>query len=80
MKATTDGAGVILYVDDQVLLQRRTRDAPDFPSFCNIFGGRVEVDEEPEMAVLREIHEELGLSLSTSDLSSLGVVTVLRGE
>ena len=71
---------MILYVGDQVLLQRRARDAPLYPGLWNEFGGWIEDDETPEAAALREINEELGVSLSASELSPLGAVTVLQGE
>ncbi len=59
-----NGAGVFLYVGDQVLLQWRTRDAPIYPSFWNCFGGIIEDGETPEEAALREIEEEIGVTLS----------------
>ncbi len=71
---------MVLYVGDQVLLQRRTRDEFVYPSFWSTFGGLIEDGETPEAAVVREINEELGLTLSASDLSSFGAVTVLRDE
>ena len=74
------GAGVFLHVDDQVLLQWRTREAPIYPSFWSHFGGGVKDRESPEEAAIREVREELALELSLADLTSLGSNTVLLGQ
>jgi 8-oxo-dGTP diphosphatase len=63
-------AVAILDRDGRVLMQRRRQDAVhgglwEFP------GGKVEAGETAEMAALREIDEELGLSLDASELAPL---------
>ena len=59
--AMRDGEG-------RVLLQRRPPGKPmaglwEFP------GGKIEANESPEAALARELHEELGITLSVKDLS-----------
>lgn len=61
--ALIDGAG-------RVLLQQRPPGKPmaglwEFP------GGKIEPGESPESALARELHEELGLTLSVKDLSPI---------
>lgn len=59
-------------IDDsgRVLLQQRPPGKPmaglwEFP------GGKIEHGESPESALARELHEELGLTLSVKDLSPI---------
>lgn len=59
-------------IDDsgRVLLQQRPPGKPmaglwEFP------GGKIEPGESPEAALVRELHEELGLTLSVEDLSPI---------
>lgn len=52
------GIGAIIRKNDEVLLLRRKR-APE-AEYWSIPGGRVEEDETPEEAVVRELQEELG--------------------
>ena len=57
-------AGVILHREDRVLLQHRDDDPSiRFPGFWSLFSGHVEDGETPEQGALREIEEELGLTL-----------------
>ncbi len=75
-----NGASVILYVADKVLLQRRTDDAKTYPSFWTTFGGHTEDGESPVTTATREIREELGISIDPSELHVLGTIRVLRGD
>lgn len=54
-------AVAILYRDNQFLLQLRD-DLPQirYPGHWAFFGGHVEADETPEVAVQRELQEEIG--------------------
>jgi len=56
--------GVILR-DDKFLLIRRTRQSSEgrIDSWLSIPGGGVEADETPQQAVIRELREELGLTV-----------------
>ena len=80
MDNTQFGASVILYKEDQVLLQLRTFDAKSYPGFWSTFGGHIEEGEQSEAAAVREIEEELGLQLELSQLVRLGSASVLRGD
>jgi 8-oxo-dGTP pyrophosphatase MutT (NUDIX family) len=42
-----------------LFVQKRTKDAPFAPGMFGIFGGQIEDGESPEIALLREVHEEL---------------------
>jgi 8-oxo-dGTP diphosphatase len=60
-------AGVIVVDDDQVLLVKRTN--PPAVGCWSLPAGYLEVDEGPQEAAIRELREETGLSVSTSDLT-----------
>jgi 8-oxo-dGTP pyrophosphatase MutT (NUDIX family) len=51
----------ILYQGDRYLMQLRD-DTPEivYPGVWGFFGGHIEPDEDPEVAVLRELEEEIG--------------------
>lgn len=51
----------ILYQGDRYLMQLRD-DKPNiiYPGVWAFFGGHIEPDEDPEVAVLRELEEEIG--------------------
>lgn len=59
------GAGIILTDNKgRVLLQYRDNDAPRYPGLWGLFGGQIEKDETPELAVRRETKEEVGIELT----------------
>ena len=63
-------ACVLLDGDGRVLLAKRPEGRPlaglwEFP------GGKIEVGEEPEDALLRELCEELGIAIAKQDLAPL---------
>lgn len=47
--------------DSRVLLGRRAAWKNAWPDFWDAIGGRVEAGESPEMAVVREVQEEVGV-------------------
>ena len=63
------GAKLILLIGGKLLVIRRDdRDDILWPDHLDFPGGGREGDESPEICVLRETQEEIGLSLSASDL------------
>lgn len=63
------GAKLILLIGGKLLVIRRD-DRPDipWPDYLDFPGGGREGDESPELCVLRETEEEVGLKLSGADL------------
>lgn len=66
---------IVLAQDNKILLQQRGYDWQSFPGFLSSFGGRIEKNETPMQALVRELHEELGADVKESDIISLGAVT-----
>jgi 8-oxo-dGTP diphosphatase len=63
------GAKLAILVGDQVVaLQRDDLPGLDYAGHWDLPGGGRETGETPEACVLRELHEELGLTLKDSDL------------
>lgn len=62
-------AHAILIADDRYVLQLRD-DKPQIaaPGMWSFFGGKVEKDETPQEAVVREVWEEIGLRLDAPPL------------
>ena len=63
-------AAAIIDVDGRVLIGQR----PAGKSLAGLWefpGGKVEAGERPEMALIRELHEELGIEVSESCLAPL---------
>lgn len=63
-------ACALLDQEGAVLIAKRPQGRPlaglwEFP------GGKVEAGEEPEQALVRELHEELGIDIAKSDLAPL---------
>jgi len=54
----------ILFKGNSVLLQKRTLDYEPAPGYWTLFGGHLQENEEPEVAIKREIKEELGINLT----------------
>jgi len=61
-----------------VLLCKRTQDAPTYPGCWALIGGKLENGEEPLAGALREVEEELGISLSETTPELLCDVRVQR--
>lgn len=79
---TRDYAGVLLVSKDgRLLLQRRDK-TPTIknPGMITTFGGSVENGETAEECAIRELEEELGLSLTKNDLLLLLRIDVGAGQ
>lgn len=65
-----NAVAAILRLDDgRYLLQLRdSKPGIFFPGHWSLFGGAHEAGESDEEALLRELHEELGLTLTSGDL------------
>ena len=64
-----------LICDGRVLLVRRRRDKRARPGVWDLPGGVMETGESELGALARELHEELGVQVSTASASHLGRVT-----
>ena len=72
-----DGASVVLYQGNQVLLYKRDGHPKLFPNRWAILGGGIEAGESPEETVCRELQVEVGYRLAPGDLAPLGRCQVL---
>ncbi|MCA8348969.1 NUDIX hydrolase [Burkholderia cepacia] len=65
--APFSGSKIALFKDRDILVYRRD-DKPDipFPGLWDLPGGGRESNETPEACVLRELHEEFGLTIPGS--------------
>lgn len=61
---------LLLINNDKILLQKRAKNAIRFPGKWGLFGGGLEDGEDAEVALKREINEELTLSITNCDLFS----------
>ncbi len=71
---------VLVLPSGEVVLQRRTDDAPYAPGMLGMFGGAVEDGESPDEAVRREIREETSLGLGDVQLIKRAVVMMPPGD
>ena len=76
------GAKLALLVGDRLVSILRDKDAEiPYPDMWDLPGGGREADESPEACVLRELKEELSLTLTEADLRwKRQYVSVLDGE
>jgi len=63
-----------------VLLCKRTQSAPTYPGYWSLFGGSVDSGERARQAAVREIREELGISLRAERLNALCDIRIQRGK
>jgi 8-oxo-dGTP pyrophosphatase MutT (NUDIX family) len=64
-------ANAVLTCRGRVALQRRDGRTPVYPHYWGLFGGTVEEGEAPSQSMVREVREELGISLA--EVRPLGV-------
>jgi 8-oxo-dGTP diphosphatase len=65
-------AGAIIIKEDKFLMQYRDDKAPNYPNTWSIFGGCIEKEETPSQALVRELKEELGISIKESEINCIG--------
>jgi mutator protein MutT len=63
----------IVYQDNKIVLLKNERDEWELP------GGKLELGESPEVCVVREIEEELGLTAQTGPLLDAWVYHIREG-
>ena len=66
---------IVLTQDNKILLQQRGIHFKTFPGFISEFGGRIEHNEHPTHALIRELREELGAQVQEADIINLGAIT-----
>ncbi len=66
---------IILTHDNKILLQKRGRNWSKFPGMISTFGGRIEENEKPKEALIRELNEELGAQVDMNNIIELGAYT-----
>ena len=72
------GAGIIILNSNNEVLLLLRDDNPEipFPNMWDLPGGKVENGETPEMAIRREMNEELGIS----DLGTINLFKIITSE
>jgi 8-oxo-dGTP pyrophosphatase MutT (NUDIX family) len=63
----------VLFIDDRIVLLRNERDEWELP------GGKLELGEEPDACVLREIEEELAVTARDARLLDTWLYTIVPG-
>ena len=69
----TPTVGILVFKDDKVLLVKHGEAASHLTGAYGIPAGRLEPDESPIAAAVREFHEETGLSCTPDDLIQLSL-------
>ncbi len=61
-------------LDGQILFQKRADDKDTFPGLWDVsVAGHIGTGESPEDSAIREIHEEIGLTVTKDDLEFIGI-------
>lgn len=71
---------VVLTKDNQLLLQQRPKHFKVYPGYLCEFGGKIEEDESPKDALVRELKEELGGKVNLKDVISFGAISELMSK
>jgi 8-oxo-dGTP diphosphatase len=72
-------AAALIDADGRVLVQQRPADK-SMAGLWEFPGGKIEPDESPEAALVRELQEELGIETQTSCLAPAGFASEPLGE
>ena len=62
----------------EVLLQKRAASKKQYPNKWAICAGHIDAGESHEAAIIREMNEEIGMTLAIDDLEFLGVYISLH--
>lgn len=73
-------ATALLFDADGKLLIYLRDDKPNipFPNYWDLFGGHIEDGESPEVALIREVQEELGICVT--DISFFKIYNCIEGD
>ena len=66
---------IVITHDDRILLQERPLNWRTFPGMIATFGGKIDSNETPVEALVRELNEELGANADPADIIELGALT-----
>lgn len=72
-------AAALIDPEGKVLVQKRAENR-SLAGLWEFPGGKIEPDERPEDALVRELNEELGISLQPEDLTPLSFASAPLGE
>lgn len=72
-------AAALVDADGRILVQQRSPDR-SMAGLWEFPGGKVDPDETPEAALIRELHEELGIETHASCLAPAGFASETLGE
>jgi len=72
-------AAALINPDGKVLVQKRAADR-SMAGLWEFPGGKIEPNERPEDALVRELYEELGVSLRPEDLTPFSFASAPLGE
>ena len=67
---------LLLGPGDELILQRRDMHAPKAPGSLALFGGAAEAGETLLETALRELHEELGISIDPATVEVIGTLLI----
>jgi 8-oxo-dGTP diphosphatase len=72
-------AAALINAEGQTLIQKRAADR-SMAGLWEFPGGKVELNERPEDALVRELREELGITVQPDDLTPLSFASAPLGE
>ncbi len=75
MRTTSSAKAIILDADAKMLVLTRSETHPKWPLQPDLPGGLIDTGEEPGEALIREIMEETGLSISPDQLNLVYTAT-----
>lgn len=72
-------AAALIDADNRVLIQKRP-EGKEYPGFWEFPGGKIEWNETPEHALVRELEEELGIRTVPSALFAISFISHARPD